>query len=81
MKYAGGCFGCLALIFFGLTIVFQFGAAFIINGLVAIDPELATTVSPLLGTVNMINGGCCCLSSLLAIVLLAVGFSKGDAVE
>ena len=81
MKYAGGCFGCLALIFFGLTIVFQFGATFIVSSLVAVDPNLATTVSPLLGTLNWINSGCCCISSLLAIVLLAVGFSKNDAVE
>jgi hypothetical protein len=82
MKIAGGCFGCLALVFFALTLLFSVGLGVITSVAAMIDPDLAATVGTMLasfgGTLNMVNGSCCCLSSLLAIVLLAIGFSQSE---
>ncbi len=78
MKYAGGCFGCLAFIFFGMGIVLTFGASAIIQMLSSVDPDMATAFAGTIGILGWVNNGCCCLSGILAIILLAVGMSKKD---
>ncbi len=83
MKIAAGCFGCLALIMFAFVIAFNFFGAMVVSALADIDPSLGASVGPLLGIVSYVSDGCCCLSGVLAIVLFAVGMSRGnnEAVE
>ncbi len=79
MKIAAGCFGCLALVFFALTLL----TGTILSAIAAADPGLAADLAPVTAYAQYINGGCCCFSGFLAIVLLAVGMSRGnnEAVE
>lgn len=77
MKIAAGCFGCLALFFFSLAVAWGFIVAAIMP-MVATDPSAAEAFGTLAAYGNYLNGSCCCLSSLLAIVLLVVGMRKGD---
>lgn len=79
MKYAGGCFGCLTLIFLMLTMVFSFGGTVISQALVEADPNLAATFATLIAPLQAVNGSCCCLSAVLAIVLLAVGSRSNNS--
>jgi hypothetical protein len=78
MKIAAGCFACLTLIFLGLSVVLTFAMASVVSMLSAIDPDLAMSVSPMLGYVNWGTNGCCCLSGVVAVVLFAVGMSRGN---
>ena len=78
MKYAGGCFGCLTLIFIVTGVVLAFGSATIMSMVAGADPEAAQAIAPFLSYFSIINNGCCCLSGVLAVVLLAVGMSKKD---
>lgn len=80
MKYAGGCFGCLGLIFFGLGVVLAVGSTFIHAILIEASPEAATFFLTMLTPLQGLSSGCCCLSSLLAIVLLIAG-SRGESAE
>ena len=81
MKYAGGCFGCLGLICFGLSVVLAVGSAFIVQGLTEVSPEAATMFASLLTPLQAASSGCCCLSSVLAIALLAMGARDPSAGE
>lgn len=81
MKYAGGCFGCLGLIFFGLSVALAIGSTFIVQGLTEVSPEAATMFAGLLTPLQAASSGCCCLSSVLAVVLLAVGARDPNAGE
>lgn len=69
MKIAAGCFGCLAFVFLALTL----GWGVIVASLVTAVPELADELGAAASTVQWVNGGCCCISALLACVFLAVG--------
>jgi hypothetical protein len=83
MKIAAGCFGCLALLMFGLVVVFNFFGGMVLSSLTDIDPSISAAVSPMFGIVSYVADGCCCLSGALSIVLFAVGMSRGnnEAVE
>ena len=78
MKYAGGCFGCLTLIFILTGVVLTFATGSIISMIAAADPSSAADAAPILGYLNYANSGCCCLSGVLAVVFLAVGMSKKE---
>ena len=80
MKYAGGCFGCLGLMFFALGVVLAVGSTFILQLLAEASPEAATFLATMLVPLQGLSSGCCCLSSLLAIVLLIAG-SRGESAE
>lgn len=69
MKYAAGCFGCLALIFLALTL----GTSFLVSQLAQLVPEQGMMIASLAGPIQYVNGGCCCLSGVLAIALFAIG--------
>lgn len=77
MKIAGGCFGCLTLIFLILTMATGSILAYVFQA----APELATSVGPFAGYIQYINTSCCCLSGLLSVVLLGVGFMGGKKDE
>jgi hypothetical protein len=78
MKYAAGCFGCLALMFLALT----FGTSFLIGQIAQLAPEQSMTILSLAQPLQYVNGGCCCLSGVLAIALFAVGsMGNKDVVE
>ncbi len=76
MKIAGGCFGCLAFLFFVLTLAWGTIYATIVSA----SPDLAIQLAPVSGFVQYANGGCCCLSGVLAIILLVAG-SMGKKTE
>lgn len=78
MKYAAGCFGCLALLLLVSYLVLSFGAAQIITALSEMDPNLATMVGSAMLPLQYVNGGCCCLSGVLAIALFAIGSMGGN---
>lgn len=78
MKYAGGCFGCLTLMFMLTAVVLTVGSASIMTMVASTDPEAAQAIAPMIGYFSWINNGCCCLSGVLAVVFLAVGMSKKD---
>ena len=78
MKYAGGCFGCLTLIFIMTGVVLTLAASQITAALVSASPEAAAQVGPYMAYLSYLNSGCCCLSGVLAIVFLALGMSKKD---
>jgi hypothetical protein len=79
MKIAAGCFGCLAFVFLALTLSW----GMIYASIVAASPEMASDMAPFSGFVQYANGGCCCLSAGLAIVLLVAGSmgKKPDEME
>ncbi|MFZ5477725.1 MAG: hypothetical protein ACOZNI_13200 [Myxococcota bacterium] len=79
MKIAAGCFGCLAFIFLAL----MFLTTPIYTMAVNASPDIATTLGPVIGYMQYVNSGCCCLSAVLCVVLLAVGAmgKKGDELE
>ncbi len=83
MKIAAGCFACLTLIFMVMSVALTMAMASVVSMLSAVDPDMAMTLSPLLGYVNWGSNGCCCLSGVLTLVLFAVGMSRGnnEAVE
>lgn len=74
MKYAGFCFGCLAFLF----LIMMFATGPILAVVANSNPDLGMTLAPLSATISYINSGCCCLSGVLAIVFLAVGFMGGS---
>lgn len=77
MKIAAGCFGCLAFIFFGLSLAFSVGWGFIASML---PPELVGEIGMSTVYIQWVNSGCCCLSAILAVVFLVVG-SMGKKTE
>jgi hypothetical protein len=79
MKIAAGCFGCLAFVFFALTLSW----GMIYSSLAAASPELAMNLGSMSAYVQYVNGGCCCMSAALAIVLLVAGSmgKKSDDME
>ncbi len=83
MKIAAGCFGCLTLVCLILAVVLTMGTGAISAALFAADPTMAADVAPLLGYVAYAADGCCCLSAVITIALLAMGMSRGnnEAVE
>lgn len=82
MKYAAGCFGCLALMLLLTTLVLAFGGAAITTALSEADPTVGSMFAGMMGTLQMVLGSCCCLSGGAAIGLFAVGSSGNkDAVE
>ena len=78
MKYAAGCFGCLALLLLVSYLVLSFGAGAILSALSEMDPGVASTVGGIMVPIQYINGGCCCLSGVLAIALFAIGSMGGN---
>jgi len=76
MKIAGGCFGCLTLMFLALTL----GWSVIYGAIASADPGLAAQLSVLSMPIQYGSSACCCLSGVLAIVLLVVG-SMGKKTE
>lgn len=76
MKIAGGCFGCLALFFLVIAMVFSFGTSVLVQTV----PDLAPLLSAWAGTASSVSSACCCLSGVLAIVLLVAG-SMGKKTE
>ncbi|MDP2311756.1 MAG: hypothetical protein Q8P41_02550 [Pseudomonadota bacterium] len=76
MKIAAGCFGCLAVLFLVVAMAFSFGTAVIIQAV----PDLAPLLGAWSGTASSVSGSCCCLSGVLAIVLLVAG-SMGKKTE
>ena len=79
MKIAAGCFGCLALVFLLLTVMTGTLIGTITAMLVEMDPGLATTFASFSAYLQYLNGGCCCLSGALCIILFAVGMSRGNS--
>lgn len=78
MKIAAGCFGCLAFVFLILT----FTTGIIVSTLITFVPDQAATLSSATAYVQYLNGTCCCLSTTLAIVLLAAGsMRKKEPIE
>lgn len=73
MKIAAGCFGCLALIF--LLAMMLTGT--VISSIAAADPSIAAEIAGFSAYIQYVNGGCCCLSGALCIILFAVGVSRG----
>ncbi len=73
MKIVGGCFGCLAFVFFVLFWVSAPIMAALLPMLYDVDPDLGNTATELVAYVNYANGTCCCLSAAMAIVFVAVG--------
>lgn len=69
MKIAAGCFGCLAFVFLALAMSW----GMIYSAIASASPELAMALGPVSAYVQYANGACCCLSGVLAIILLAVG--------
>ena len=69
MKIAAGCFGCLAFVFFALFLLWGTIYASVASAV----PDVATTLGPFSAYIQYVNGGCCCLSATLAIVLLVAG--------
>lgn len=70
MKIAAGCFGCLAFVFLGLAVTLIFGMNAIAT---ALPPDVADVLLGLSAPLTWVSEGCCCLSGVLAIILLAVG--------
>ncbi len=83
MKIAAGCFGCLTLLCMILAVGLTLGTGALATMLIAADPNMAADVVPLLGYVNYAADGCCCLSAVITVALLAMGMSRGnnEAVE
>ncbi|MSQ00424.1 MAG: hypothetical protein EXR71_00855 [Myxococcales bacterium] len=83
MKIAAGCFGCLTVVCLIVAVGLTLGTGAISSMLIAADPAMAGDVIPLLGYANYVVNGCCCLSAVLTIALLAMGMSRGnnEAVE
>jgi hypothetical protein len=85
LKYAAGCFGCLALMFFGLYLFMSFGLSIVLTAIPAdMAVELApvtTAISGIAGIVNAVSGSCCCLSAVAAVVFLAVGSMGGNSAQ
>lgn len=78
MKIAAGCFGCLALVFLGLAVAWGFIVTALSPVLADMPPDAAAATGSALAWGSYLNGGCCCLSGLLAVVLLALGMRKGE---
>lgn len=79
MKIAAGCFGCLAFVFLVLMLAWGALMAAILPMLPA---DMQTSLAPVMAYANWGNGVCCCLSSTLCIVLLAVGSMRNrEAIE
>ena len=70
MKIAAGCFGCLAFVFLGLFLAWGVLMAALMPMLPA---DMQTTLAPVMAYANYANGGCCCLSGVLCVALLAAG--------
>ena len=75
MKIAAGCFGCLALIFLLCTML----TGTLISSIAAVDPGVAAQLAGFTAYIQYVNGGCCCLSGALCIILFAVGVSRGGS--
>jgi hypothetical protein len=82
MKIAGGCFGCLALVFLVLTILWGMITAAVGSAVATTQPEAWSAIGPFFGYGQYVNSGCCCLSSILAIGLFAFSASRSrDGIE
>jgi hypothetical protein len=79
MKIAAGCFGCLAFVF----LILSFTTGYILTAIANASPDAYSAIAPVAGFANYINSGCCCLSGVMAIVLLAVGSmgKKNEEIE
>lgn len=79
MKIAAGCFGCLAFIF----LILMFATGPILGMIATASPEAYSAMSPIAPFLGYMNSGCCCLSAVLAVVLLVVGSmgKKNDDIE
>jgi hypothetical protein len=79
MKIAAGCFGCLAFIFLALMFLTNPLYTMAVNA----SPDIASSVGPVIGYLQYVNSGCCCLSAVLAVVFLTVGSmgKKSDELE
>ncbi len=75
MKIAAGCFACLTLIFMVVSLGFYVAAAQLADAFNGVDADLGPT---LFTALSYGSNGCCCLSGVLAVVLLAVGMSRGN---
>ncbi|MES2642608.1 MAG: hypothetical protein V4850_24200 [Myxococcota bacterium] len=76
MKIAGGCFGCLALVFLALSLTW----GVIYGAIASAEPGLASDLAVLSVPIQYGSSACCCLSGVLAIVLLVAG-SMGKKTE
>lgn len=78
MKYAAGCFGCLALVFLALSLL----TGTIVSQLAQAIPDQGAMIVGLSAPFQYVNSGCCCLSGVLAIALFAIGsMGSKDPVE
>ena len=77
MKIAGGCFGCLTLI----LLILSLATSSILTAIYSAQPDLAVSMGPISPYIQYVNSSCCCLSGLLTIVFLAVGFMSGKKDE
>lgn len=77
MKIAGGCFGCLTLI----MLILSMATGTILAQLFQAQPDLAVSMGAYSGYIQYVNSSCCCLSGLLTVVFLAVGFMSGKKDE
>ena len=74
MKIAGGCFGCLALMFMAFALM----GAFVLPIVAPLQGDSPSILAYAYAWGTQVNGSCCCLSGVLAIVFLAIGFSGGN---
>lgn len=82
MKIAAGCFGCLTLVCLMLAAALTLGSIPISALLVEAGPPF-NELALLVGYVAYAADGCCCLSAVITVALLAMGMSRGnnEAVE
>jgi hypothetical protein len=79
VKYVAGCFGCLAFLFLILT--FATGTLMSI-AFQMMPPEMVASFGQYTWIVQDVNGGCCCLSGVMCIVLLAASAMRSrDPIE